>query len=131
MIFLDANFIIALFLKKHDNYIRATEIWEDIQNKDKIISRLTIAEVLNVLNIRIKANIELIEKVCKFMFDELIIINDIDYYIKAMKHLKLYYPERITFFDCVYMALMEEIGIKEIATFDEDFDLNKNIKRIH
>jgi len=131
MIFLDTNFIISLFLKKHDNHDRATEIWRNIQNEDKIISRLTIAEVLNVLNIRVKANIELTEKVCKFMFDELIIINDIDYYIKAMKHLKLYYPERIAFFDCIYMVLMEELGIKEIATFDEDFDLNKNIKRIH
>ncbi|WP_157082521.1 PIN domain-containing protein [Methanobrevibacter cuticularis] len=47
-----------------------------------------------------------------------------------MKQLKLYYPKRIAFFDCVYMALMEELGIKEIASFDEDFDLNKNIKRI-
>jgi len=131
MIFLDANFIIAYSLKRHDDYKRANEIWETLENKDKIISRLTIAEVLNVLNIRLKTNLELTEKVCKFMFDELIIINDTNYYIKAMKYLKLYYPKRVAFFDCVYMALMEELGINEIATFDEDFDLNKNIKRIH
>jgi len=131
MIFLDANFIIAYSLKRHEDYDRANEIWEDIENKDKLISRLIVAEVLNVLNTRLKTNIELTEKVCKFMFDELIIANDMEYYIKAMKQLKLYYPERIPFFDCVYMTLMEEIGIKKIASFDKHFDLNKNIKRIY
>ncbi|KZX15806.1 hypothetical protein MBCUT_13100 [Methanobrevibacter cuticularis] len=64
------------------------------------------------------------------MINNIIIIYNIDYYIEGMKQLKLYYPKRIAFFDCVYMALMEELGIKEIASFDEDFDLNKNIKRI-
>ena len=42
MIFSDENFIIALFLKKHDKHERATEIWENIQNKDKIISFMII-----------------------------------------------------------------------------------------
>jgi predicted nucleic acid-binding protein len=64
------------------------------------------------------------------MFDELIVANDHDYHNKAMEYMNLYYPERITFFDCVYMALMEDLGIEEIATFDTHFDLNNNIKRI-
>jgi predicted nucleic acid-binding protein len=33
--------------------------------------------------------------------------------------------ERIPLFDCVYIALMEELGIKEIASFDKHFN-NKN-----
>ena len=131
MIFLDANFIIAYSVKNHDYYDRASELWESFENKDKIISKLVIAEVLNVLNTRLKTNIELTDKVAKFMDDELITVNDDEYYKRGLKYLKKYYPKRIQFFDCVYMALMEEIGIKEIATFDEHFDLNKNIKRIH
>jgi predicted nucleic acid-binding protein len=29
------------------------------------------------------------------------------------------------------MPLMEDLEIKEIATFDSHFDLNKNITRVH
>ena len=131
MIFLDANFIIAYSLKRHDNYDRANEIWETLEKKDKIISDLIILEVLNVLNTVLKTNVELTEKVYKFMTNDLIVLHDNEYYDKGMKHLKEYYPKRIQFSDCVYMALMEDLGIKKIATFDKHFDLNKNIKRIH
>jgi predicted nucleic acid-binding protein len=41
------------------------------------------------------------------------------------------YSERIAFFDCIYMALVEDLEIKNIASFDAHFDLNKNIKRIY
>ena len=131
MIFLDANFIISLSLKKHTNYKKATEIWEYIENKEKITSKFVVAEVLNVLNTRLKENIELSNKVYKFIFNELIVADDYDYHDEALEHMNLYYPERIPFFDCIYMALMEDLGIKEIATFDSHFDLNKNIKRIY
>jgi len=131
MFFLDANFIIAYFLKGHDNYNRANEIWGTLENKDKIISDLIVAEVLNVLNTRLKANIELTKKVYKFMINDLIVFQDKEYYPEGFKYLEKYYPERLQFTDCVYMALMEDLGIKEIATFDTHFDLNKDIKRIH
>ena len=131
MIFLDANFIISYFVKRQDDYDRANEIWETLKDKDKIISKLIMAEVLNVLNTRLKTNIELTEKIFKFMSNELIVVPDEEHYINGFKYLKEYYPERLQFSDCVYMALMEDLGIKEIATFDEHFDLNKNIKRIY
>jgi len=134
MIFLDTNYIVALSLKQHEDYKRANEIWETIGIKKKIISKLIIVEVLNVLNKRLKVNMELTEKVCKFMADELVVINemnDIGCYTKAMKYMKQYYPERIQFADCVFIAVIEELEIEEIVSFDSHFDLNKNIKRIH
>ena len=54
MIFLDANFIISLSLKKHDNHNRATKLWEKNKNKDKITSKLFVTEVLNVCKYKIK-----------------------------------------------------------------------------
>ena len=131
MIFIDANFIIALSLKKHDNYNRAIEIWKNIENEEKITSKLIITEVLNVLNVRLKQNIDLSEKVYKFIANNTTILYDHDYHDEAMGYLKLYYPERIPFNDCIYMALMEDLGIDEILSFDGHFDLNKNIKRIY
>jgi len=131
MIFIDANFIIALSVKKHDNYDRATELWENIENKEKITSKLIVTEVLNVLNVRLKQNMELTQKVYKFIANNTTVLYDHGFHDKAMDYLKLYYPERLPFNDCVYMALMEDLGITEIATFDTHFDLNKNIKRIY
>jgi len=131
MIFLDANFIIAYFLKGHDKYNRANEIWKILEHEDKVISDLIVAEVLNVLNTNLKVNIELTNKVNNFMNNELIIFHDEEYYFEGFKYLERYYPKRLQFTDCVYMALMKDLGINEIASFDGHFDLNKNIKRIH
>ena len=131
MIFLDSNFIIAYSLKNHTNYNRACELWETLKNKDKVISDLIISEVLNVLNTRLKTNIELTEKVYNFMNNDLIVFHDKEYYPNGFKYLKKYYSERLQFTDCVFMAIMEDLGIKEIVTLDKHFDLNKNIKRIY
>lgn len=91
-----------------------------------------MTEVLNTLNVRLKQNIELSEKAYKLIYNSSTVLYDTDYYDKGLEYMKLYYPnDRLPFNDCVYMALMEDLEIKEIATFDSHFDLNKNITRIH
>lgn len=40
-----------------------------------------------------------------------------------------YLPERLPFFDCLYIELMKQLEIKKIATFDKHFN-NKEIKVI-
>ena len=99
-------------------------------NKDKIISDLIIVEVLNLLNTRLKVNMELTEKIYNFIINELIVLHDEKYYSRGFQHLKSYYPERLPFNDCVYIALMEDLGIKEIATFDKHFNNIEGILRI-
>jgi len=132
MIFVDSNFIIALSLKKHNKHDRAVKIWEKIQNEDKITSKLVVTEVLNILNVRLKQNIELTEKVYNFIAHNIKVLYDNEYHDKAFQYLKLYYPdERLPFNDCVYMVLMEELEIEKIASFDRHFDLNDKIIRVH
>jgi len=46
-----------------------------------------------------------------------------------MKKLLNYLPQRIPLFDCLYIELMEQLGITKIATFDKDFN-NKEIEII-
>lgn len=65
------------------------------------------------------------------MQDNLLIADDYDYYTVAVKNIKSLYPSRVPFFDCQYMAVMEDLEITEILSFDKHFDLNKNIKRIY
>ena len=43
----------------------------------------------------------------------------------------LEFKKRIPFFDCVYIVLMEKLGIKEIVSFDKHFDNKKGITGIH
>ena len=131
MIFLDTNFIIALSLKNHAKNSRAVEIWGSVENDKKVTSKLVVGEVWNVLNTRLKVNMELMEKVYKFIYTTSTVLNDHYYEKMGVEQLKLYYPERLPFNDCIYMAIMEDLKIKKILSFDKHFDLNKNIERIH
>ncbi|MGL6298334.1 MAG: hypothetical protein ACRC1M_04115 [Methanobacteriaceae archaeon] len=38
---------------------------------------------------------------------------------------------RLGFFDCMYIEIMEDMKVTEIASFDKDFDNIEGIVRIH
>ena len=134
MIFLDANFFINFYVETNDNHKRAKEIMKLIKNKEKIISKLVIMEVITVLNIRLKQDSELISKVYKELNQDYKILIDNDFYDKGFNILVKELNEnndRVPLFDCVYMALMRKLGIKEIVSFDEHFDNKEEIIRVH
>lgn len=130
MIFLDANYIIALFIEDHKFNERAKEIYKSIDN-EKIISRLVITEVITVLNIKIKADNGIIKKVYQQMYNNFSVIEDHYFHDKAVQKLLKYNEKDLSLFDCIYMVLMEELGINEIATFDEHFENREGIMRIY
>lgn len=107
------------------------ELWDEHKNKDKIISKLIITEVITVLNVKLKEDLEVIKHAYNYMNDNLIITNTDDDYDRAMEKIANYYPERIPFFDCVYIDIMENIEIEEIISFDKHFDNKERIIRIH
>ena len=80
---------------------------------------------------RFKSNIELSTKVCNFIFDRSIVINDCSYHKEAFNIMDYYYPNRIPFADCLYLALMYDLGIKKIVSFDKHFNNIEGIERIH
>ena len=88
-------------------------------------------ETFNILNTKRKENIDLQNKVCNFILDELIILNDHTHHRRAFDIMNNLYSNRIQFADCLYMALMDDYGIKEIATFDSHFDNKEGITRIY
>ena len=132
MIFLDANFLIAFFVETEDQHEIATKIYEKIKDKQLIISNSIILEVMTVCNIKIKVSKEKLKEIYinlnSGLFD---IIEDIKIYDDAMERQINYHPQRLPFFDCLYIELMEQLKIKEIVSFDEHFDNKKGIKRIH
>jgi len=50
--FVDASFLIALFLLKDDFHFRAKELWFELKEENLIISKSTVGEVITVLKNR-------------------------------------------------------------------------------
>jgi len=119
MIFLDTNFIITYYLKNDKYHDRAVKIWKTLEDREMIISRTIIVEVFNILNTRLKENIELSKKVYKFILDKPIVLDDHFYHDKAFKLMSEFYNDskRVQFADCIYMTLMKQLEINKIARF--------------
>jgi len=132
MIFLDANFLMAFFIETEDQHEIANNIYEKIKDKQMIISNSIILEVMTVSNIKVKVSKQKLKEIYISLNSGLFeIIDDTNIYDNAMERQMNYLPERLPFFDCLYMELMNQLGITEIVTFDKHFDKKEGIIRIH
>ncbi len=133
MIFLDANFLINLYVETNNYHERANEIYNLIENEEKVISNLVIMEVITVMNIKLKLDLDLISEVYEELNIAYKILNDANFYNKGFAILNKEFnknKERMPLFDCVYVALMNDLGIEKIATFDDHFDNIDGIVKI-
>ena len=62
------------------------------------------------------------------MVNDFIIIDDTIYYEKTFI---ASLTNKVGFFDNLYYILMKDLEINEIISFDPDFDIFEDIKRIH
>jgi predicted nucleic acid-binding protein len=129
MIFLETSFIINYYVTKVQNHERALEIYKEIEKKPKYISEMTIYETLTVLR-KLKQDKPLIKKVYNDLTnsEDITIFEDVHLYKKALDYTLNH--NKIGFFDNLSYIVMKENGIKTIASFDLDFDILKDIKRI-
>ena len=130
MIFLDANYIISLYVETEKDHKRALEIRKKIENEEKVVSKLVIAEIINVLYIKLKIGKKLIKRIYEEIKNNYNIIEDSYIYDKTIDKI-MNSQKRFPFFDYVFITLMEDLGIKEIATFDKHFDNIDGIVRVH
>jgi predicted nucleic acid-binding protein len=123
MIFLDADFLISLLINDHEHNKRALKIYEKIKDEKLIISNSIILEVMTVSNIKIKVSSEKLREIYTSLnSDRFEIFEDIKLYDNTIERQISYHPQRIPFFDCLYMELMEDLGINKIATFDKHYN---------
>jgi len=128
MIFLETSFIINFHVPTIQNHERAKEIWEDIKDEKKVISEMVTYETMTVLR-KLKQD----DKKLKDVYNELttskdiLIFEDVIYYEKALEET---FINPIGFFDNLTRIVMLANGIKQIASFDLDFDLFTDIERI-
>jgi predicted nucleic acid-binding protein len=130
MIFLETSYLINYFVPKAENYKKANEIFETIENEQKAISEMVVYETLTVL-LKLKQNDKMIKKAHNSIAnsDDINVFEDVLYYEKALDY--TLNKNKIGFFDNLSYMVMKNNGIKEIASFDEDFDIFKDIKRIY
>jgi predicted nucleic acid-binding protein len=130
LIFLDTNYLVSYYIPTEKHHKRALEIYQEIKNKEKIISRSIIAETINILHNKIKVDFQDIKKVYKELNNKYHVIEDNYYYDRTIQRI-LKDKKRLPFFDNLYIVLMEDLGIKEIVSFDKHFNNIDSIERIH
>jgi len=130
MILLDANYIISLYVEAEEDNKRALEIMKKIKNEEKMISKLVIAELINVLYTKLKVDKKLIKRIYEEIKNDYTIIEDSYIFDKTVDKI-MSSKKRLPFFDYAIITLMEDLEIKEIATFNKHFDNIDGIVRVH
>jgi len=126
MIFLETSFLIALFIEKDKYNERAMEIIKNIEDNQVIISEMIIYETLTVLRKKNQDNKQVTNVYNKLK--EMNAYEDIIYYKQALDYTLI---NNIGFFDNLSYVVMKNNDINTIASFDSDFDIFEDIKRIH
>lgn len=128
MYFLDATFLVGLFVSNNQWHAQAIEVYKKIKNDRLVISKLVIAETVTVLKNKIPTkDIREIYNNIPHLFE---IIDDSELYDGAMNEF-VKYDAKISFFDAMYVHIIGEKNISGIASFDSDFDRVDGIIRLH
>ncbi len=129
MIFLETSYLINLNVLKIQNHERAKQIWEEIKNKEKIISKMVVYETLTVLR-KLKQDNRTVTQVYELLVNGKIkVLEDTLYYEQTLDY--TLHKNNIGFFDNLTYIVMKNNDIIQIASFDPDFDIFQDIKRIH
>jgi predicted nucleic acid-binding protein len=94
-----------------------------------VVSDLTVAEAVTIVGARLgprnaRTLYQFFLDACEVVFIDRGLLDDAMAY-----HLQL--GGRLSVTDCVSLSLMERKGIREILTYDGDFDRVKAISRVH
>ena len=128
MIFIDSSFFIAYFNENDQWHKKSLKVANLIKYREKIISNLIISETVTNIGSLFKG------KAGNIVYHHLIKNYNVLYDNKnkslgAMK-IYLHYDGTLSFTDSLSVQIMHEMNIKEIASFDSDFDKINGIQRI-
>ena len=134
MIFADSTFFIGLLRTQDQFHPRALELIRSFDNAGErlIFTPHVLSEVTTFIKKRDGA------KTARKKGLELLASPQIEVFIEtkellenALELMGKYETETFSFCDALSAAAMREVGIKNIVSFDSDFDLIKNIERIY
>lgn len=127
-VILDTSFLVSYYNLRDDNHNKAEELMKKISRDDfdVVISDYVFGECCTVLLIRLK-NFKKTFEICELIKSLEILRVDDGVFERAWEIFKEQEKTKMSFTDCSTIALMEMNGIKNIATFDEDFNKLKGI----
>ncbi|MDR2966365.1 MAG: PIN domain-containing protein [Methanobacteriaceae archaeon] len=132
MIFLDANYLLSLYIETETEHNIALNIWDKIKHEELVISNSIILEVITISNTKIKLEKEKLEGIYNNLNSgRFKIVEDVAFQKNSMKKLLNYLPQRMPLFGCLYIELMEQLGITKIATFDKHFNNIEGVETIY
>lgn len=127
MIFVDSSFFIALASSRDRWHGRAKELAKSLPD-GTLVTELVIAESVTSIGALGggKAGMEVYEAItqnCEVVFvDERLLTDSMEVYLK--------YDGTLSVADAASVTIMRERGVKEIVSFDADFDKVTEISRI-
>ena len=125
MIFLDTSFIIAYYNDIDENHDRAMEISRVLEEEaygDVFMSDYIFNECASVLFMRLKSiskSVNILEDIKKSVnlvfMNEFIFDNTLEIFRKQRN-------TKFSFTDCSILSIMEHAGVKNLVSFDRDFN---------
>lgn len=129
MIFLDSTFLIGLFSQNDQWHENAKKLYQKISQEEFIITDHIISETITMISN--KSGVLAGFEVYNFLINNLKIYPaNRQLYNKCMDY-HITYNGKLSFVDCLSVAVMEKEKIYEIASFDSDFDKVTGIYRLH
>ncbi|MDO8554152.1 MAG: type II toxin-antitoxin system VapC family toxin [Candidatus Micrarchaeota archaeon] len=127
MILLDADFLIAYFRENDQQHNRAVEIMKSV-NETTFVTTSIINEIFTYIKARDGG--KKTREVWEWIKNSDIEIIEINRIIEEI----IYYVEKfdgLSFGDASNIAIMKQLGIERIVSFDSDFDIIPGIRRIY
>lgn len=131
-IFIDTNFIVAIFREIEENHELAVKTCETLLNNyECCISNSIITEVVTIIMMRTK-NLNLTRNAYYFMIDNFTILNEYDidkYNDKVFKVFEKYNTNRFNlgFVDCSIVVISGYYDMDYVVSFDKKFKLFEEI----
>jgi len=121
MIYIDASFYLALLNSKDSNHQKAKNLAQKHSAKQLVTSQIIIGETLTVGSMRINKDLTL-----KFV-DQIynsstqIVLESPKLVEQAYDYFSLVPSKNISWADCFSFAVINQLKINEVLTFDKDF----------
>ena len=123
MIFVDTGAFLALYRHRDQHYQQAVQIWPTLQ-QPLLTSNHVIAELASLLGRQVGL-LEAADRVADLYGSPIIDVlqSSREDELEALRWMRKYADQRITFTDCVSFALMRRHRIRTAFTFDRHFKL--------
>ncbi len=127
MIFVDSSYIIALAAERDQWHENAVKNISKIDKREKVITEAMVIESINLIG-KCKGG-KVGKTIFQYIQDNYTIYNPHNILKRAMEEF-VKYDGTLSLADCTAIVTIQDLGIHEIISFDDDFDKVNGILRI-